>query len=242
MPGGKYFFTHELGANAFSAVASSGLLLAGSLTKMAKESSGSDITRSHINPVFTRVLSLEKTGNMKSVKRLAIRENLVGADSSIVIIINSNAVDRSHSRVLDYVNSHGYGKHVFAQSVEPGFYKSYEADTGKTGASSLQERTPYEIAKSSDYKYTNEQHWNLGIELKGNVAGVIIKVEKVGSTWTLARSRGTSKEAWKAGAGKSVNEAVSKAIRDARKLTDEIWLVGAGVYLEDIAEKLIKNE
>ncbi|HCC5977260.1 TPA: hypothetical protein M5879_004457 [Citrobacter koseri] len=236
-----YYFTHELGAGAFTEVATSGLLLAGSLTRMAKEGSGSDITRSHINPVFTRVLSLEKTDAMKNVKRLAIRENLVGANHSIVIFINSDAVERNHSRALNYVKSHGYGDNIYDKSVAPGYYRSYMSDAGKTGASSQQERSPSAIARSGDYRYTNEQHWNVGIDLRGNVAGVAIKVDKVGSTWTLARSRGSGKDLWKAGTKKNVDDYVKKAIRDAKKLTNEIWLVGPATYLEDVAEKLQQN-
>ncbi|WP_320750696.1 hypothetical protein [Enterobacter roggenkampii] len=238
-----YFFTHELGTGAFTAVATSGLLLAGSLTRMAREGTGSDITRSHINPVFTRVLSLDKTGAMQSVKRLAIRENLVGANNAIVIFINSDAVEKSHARALSYANQHGYGDNIFDKSVAPGYYRSYMADAGKTGASSQQERSPSEIAVSSDYRYSNEQHWNVGIDLRGNVAGVAIKVEKVGNTWVLARGRGSGKALWKAGSKKNVkvDDYVRQAIRDARKLTADVWLVGPATYLEDVAVLLQQN-
>lgn len=238
-----YFFTHELGRGAFTEVATSKLLLAGSLTGMSKEGSGSDITRSHINPVFTRVLSLDKTGDKKNMKRLSIKENLVGANNAIVIFIKSDAVDKNHSRVLSYARDHHYEDKITAKSVAPGYYKSYMADAGKTGACSQQESPPSEIAVSRNYLYSNEQHWHVGIDLRGNVAGVAIKVANDGDTWRLASGRGPGRELWKAGSRKNVkvDEYVKQAIKDAHKLTAEIWLVGPATYLEDVAVLLQQN-
>lgn len=185
------------------------------------------------------MLSLNKHKEKQAVKRMAYDSSLMGGDQPIMILINPAASKRPHELVSAYLDKIPHFKtNIFNKDIPLGFYKSYIGDTGKTGASSAQELGPSELAKSKGYFKANEQHWNLGVDVKNNIAGVVIKIQCKNNNYGLATGREANKNIYNEYELTAMDNDLTIAIRNAKLLTDNVWFVGAGAYLEDVAKKL----
>ncbi|MFJ3368104.1 hypothetical protein [Pseudomonas sp. NPDC086251] len=258
-----YVFTHELPAEALTqSVGVNKVLLAGSLIGAGK-SPKNDVQKSHINPIFTRVLSIEKAGGMKGLTRAAFRPNLVGGQQPIVMLIAPSAATSDHQAVDNYielqnrVKKAGWPKYPpVNNSAKTGLFKSYNKDVGKTGGTSLDELSPDKLAKSAKYNYANEQHWHRGIALENHLCAVVLKIGlgndgKYGLVKSGQPQQVGDARIWDIGAllgfpGKasdqiSVDDEVKRTIDWSTTVTTRVYAVTPNYPLENVIHILNKS-